>query len=150
MAVWVRKAVTTQQIYDYLAAVGLASKVRDSLANRRMRKEMHNGLKASFATLTVVVLSLLFNQATADPELGVGTPDEIRIGSVMPYTGPLAAFASIGRTEAAYFQMTNDRGGINGHKLRLISYDDSSDPMRAYDQTRKLVENDNVLLIFGS
>jgi branched-chain amino acid transport system substrate-binding protein len=80
----------------------------------------------------VVILSLLFNRATADPELGVGTPDEIRIGSVMPYTGPLAAFASIGRTEAAYFQMINERGGINGHKLRLISYDDGSDPTRAY------------------
>jgi branched-chain amino acid transport system substrate-binding protein len=115
-----------------------------------MSKEMHIGLKASVATSAAVILSLLFNRATADPELGIGTPDEIRIGSVMPYTGPLAAFASIGRTEAAYFQMINERGGINGHKLRLISYDDGSDPMRAYDQTRKLVEKDNVLLIFGS
>ena len=105
-----------------------------------MRKEMHIGLKASAAMSAVVILSLLFNRATADPELDVGTPDEIRIGSVMPYTGPLAAFASIGRTEAAYFQMINERGGINGHKLRLISYDDGSDPMRAYDQTRKLTD----------
>lgn len=63
------------------------------------------GVKAPrrVATSAVVILSLLFNRATADPELGVGTPDEFRIGSVMPYTGPLAPFASIGRTEAAYF-----------------------------------------------
>jgi len=76
--------------------------------------------------------------------------DEIRIGSVMPYTGPLAAFSSIGRAEAAYFEMVNDHGGIGGRKVKLISYDDSSDPATAIEHTRKLVEEDQVLLIFGS
>jgi ABC-type branched-subunit amino acid transport system substrate-binding protein len=78
------------------------------------------------------------------------TDTEIRIGNVMPYTGPLAAFSTIGRTEAAYFDMINERGGINGRKLKFISYDDSSDPTTALEQTRKLVETDKVVLIFGS
>ena len=68
----------------------------------------------------------------------------------MPYTGPLAAFGAIGRAEAAYFDMVNDKGGINGRKVKFISYDDSSNPATAAQQTRKLVETDKVLLMFGS
>ena len=75
---------------------------------------------------------------------------EIRIGNIMPYTGPLAAFGAIGRAEAAYFDMVNANGGINGRKIRLISYDDSSNPATAVEQTRQLVETDKVLLMFGS
>ncbi len=75
---------------------------------------------------------------------------EIRIGNLMPYTGSLAEFSAIGKAEAAYFDMINDRGGINGRKVRLISYDDNSDPTVALDLTRGLVERDNVLLMFGS
>jgi branched-chain amino acid transport system substrate-binding protein len=75
---------------------------------------------------------------------------EIRIGNVMPYTGSLAAFGAIGRAEAAYFDMVNDNGGINGRKIRFISYDDSSDPGTAAEQTQKLIETDKVLLMFGS
>ena len=74
----------------------------------------------------------------------------IRIGNLMPYTGPLAEFSAIGKAEAAYFDMINDRGGINGRKLRFISHDDNSDPTVALDLTRGLVERDNVLLMFGS
>jgi branched-chain amino acid transport system substrate-binding protein len=75
---------------------------------------------------------------------------EIRIGNIMPYTGPLAAFGAIGRAEAAYFDMVNDSGGINGRKVKFISYDDSSNPATAVEQTQKLVETDKVLLMFGS
>jgi len=75
---------------------------------------------------------------------------DIRIGNLMPYTGPLAEFSAIGKAEAAYFDMINDRGGINGRKVRFISYDDNSDPTVALDLTRGLVERDNVLLMFGS
>ena len=78
------------------------------------------------------------------------TDDEIRIGNLMPYTGPLSAFGAIGKAEAAYFDMINERGGINGRKVRFISYDDKSDPSSALDLTRGLVERDNVLLMFGS
>ena len=62
---------------------------------------------------------------------------EIRIGNIMPYTGLLAAFATIGKAEAAYFDMVNDNGGINGRKVRFISYDDSSDPATAMELTRQ-------------
>jgi branched-chain amino acid transport system substrate-binding protein len=75
---------------------------------------------------------------------------EIRIGNIMPYTGPLSAFGAIGRAEAAYFDMINDNGGINGRKVRFISYDDSSNPATAVELTQKLVETDKVLLMFGS
>src|SRR5690348_11636002 len=63
----------------------------------------------------------------AAPTGSDATPDEIRIGNVMPYTGALAAFGSIGRTESAYFDMLNAHGGINGHKIKFISDDSSSD-----------------------
>jgi branched-chain amino acid transport system substrate-binding protein len=68
----------------------------------------------------------------------------------MPYTGALAAYAAIGKAEAAYFDMINDRGGIDGRKVRFISNDDNSDPKTTLDLTRGLVERDNVLLMFGS
>ena len=67
--------------------------------------------------------------AAVQPAQAAGVTDtEIRIGNIMPYTGPLAAFASIGRAEAAYFDMINERGGINGRKIKFISRDDSSNP----------------------
>jgi len=68
----------------------------------------------------------------------------------MPYTGNLAEFGAIGKAEAAYFDMINARGGINGRKIRFISRDDNSDPTVALDLTRGLVERDNVHLMFGS
>jgi branched-chain amino acid transport system substrate-binding protein len=68
----------------------------------------------------------------------------------MPYTGPLAAFAAIGRAEAAYFDMVSDRGGINGRRIRFISRDDSSSPKMAVEHTHQLVEQENVLLMFSS
>jgi branched-chain amino acid transport system substrate-binding protein len=99
----------------------------------------------------VAVLALFSGAAFADQTLDAAATDtEIRIGNVMPYTGPLAAFSTIGRTEAAYFDMINERGGINGRKIKFTSYDDSSDPATALEQTKKLIEADKVLLIFGS
>jgi len=83
----------------------------------------------------------------SDPSAG---DDEIRIGNLMPYTGRLAEFAPIGKAEAAYFEMINERGGVNGRKVRFISQDDNSDPTVALDLTRGLVERQNVLLMFGS
>jgi branched-chain amino acid transport system substrate-binding protein len=78
------------------------------------------------------------------------TDSEILIGNVTPYTGDLAAFGSIGKTEAAYFDMINERGGINGRKIKFLSYDDSSDPEMASTQLRKLADDDKVLFMFGS
>jgi branched-chain amino acid transport system substrate-binding protein len=78
------------------------------------------------------------------------TDSEILIGNVTPYTGDLAAFGSIGKTEAAYFDMINERGGINGRKVKFLSYDDSSDPEMAAEQLHKLADDDKVLFMFGS
>jgi branched-chain amino acid transport system substrate-binding protein len=102
---------------------------------------------AAFAAAVLMWPALTGAQQASQPAAG---DDEIRIGNVMPYTGPLAAFATIGRAEAAYFDMVNDNGGINGRKVRFISYDDSSDPVSATERTRQLVEMDKVLLMFGS
>src|ERR1035437_2302243 len=65
---------------------------------------------------------------------------EIKIGNIMPYSGPASAYSLIGRTEEAYFRKINDEGGINGRKITFISYDDSFSPPKAVEQARKLVE----------
>jgi branched-chain amino acid transport system substrate-binding protein len=78
------------------------------------------------------------------------TDTEIRIGNLMPYSGQLEIFGAIGKAQAAYFEMINERGGVNGRKIRFMSYDDLSDPANALDLARILVEIDNVLLMFGS
>ena len=77
------------------------------------------------------------------------TDNEIRIGNIMPYSGPASAYSSIGRVQEAYFRKINDEGGISGRKLKFISYDDGYRPPKAVEQARKLVENDDVLLVFS-
>src|SRR5262245_6138437 len=75
---------------------------------------------------------------------------EIRIGNLMPYTGALAAFATIGRVQGAYFDMINERGGVNGRKIKFISVDDSARSREAVERTQELVEQDKILFMFGS
>ena len=90
-------------------------------------------------------------QASAEKQYGPGVSDrEILIGQTMPYSGPLSAFGTLGRAQAAYFAMLNERGGINGRKIKLISLDDGYSPPRTVEQTRKLVESEQVLLLFSS
>ncbi len=74
---------------------------------------------------------------------------EIKVGNIMPYSGPASSYASIGKSEAAYFRMLNDQGGINGRKINFISYDDAYSPPKTVEQARKLVESDEVLLLFN-
>src|SRR6201996_7739793 len=94
-------------------------------------------------------LCLGTNPAAAEKKYDPGATDrEIKIGNIMPYSGPLSAYALIGRTEAAFFKMINDQGGINGRKINFISYDDAFSPPKTVEQARKLVEDDEVLLIF--
>ena len=89
--------------------------------------------------------------ATAEKKYDPGASDtEIKIGNIMPYSGPLSAYALIGRTQAAFFKKLNDEGGINGRKINFISYDDAFSPPKTVEQARKLVESDEVLLIFQS
>jgi branched-chain amino acid transport system substrate-binding protein len=87
--------------------------------------------------------------ARADDAPGV-TESEIKIGQTMPYSGPLSTYAVIGKTDAAYFAMINESGGVNGRKIRLISLDDEYDPAKTFEQTRRLVEHEGVAFIFNS
>src|SRR6202158_3767599 len=78
------------------------------------------------------------------------TATEIKLGQTMPYSGPVSAFGALGKGEVAYFRMLNERGGINGRKINLISLDDGHAPPKTVEQTRRLVESDEVALIFSS
>jgi ABC-type branched-subunit amino acid transport system substrate-binding protein len=75
---------------------------------------------------------------------------ELILGQTMPYSGPASALSAVGKVQTRYFQMINERGGINGHKIKLISLDDGYSPPKAVEQTRRLVENDEAVAIFGS
>jgi branched-chain amino acid transport system substrate-binding protein len=89
--------------------------------------------------------------AAAQKKYDVGATDtEIKIGQTMPYSGPASAYATIGRAEAAYFQMINEQGGVNGRRINLLSLDDGYSPPKTVEQIRRLVEQDQVLLIFQS
>jgi branched-chain amino acid transport system substrate-binding protein len=91
------------------------------------------------------------NAALAQKKYDTGVTDtEIKIGNIMPYSGPASAYGVIGKTEAAYFNKINAEGGVNGRKINFISYDDAYSPPKAVEQARKLVESDGVLLIFNS
>src|SRR5450631_2392475 len=95
--------------------------------------------------------ALTATAASAEKKYDPGASDtEIRIGNIMPYSGPASSYGVIGKTEAAYFNMINAEGGINGRKINFISYDDAYSPPKAIEQARKLVESDEVLLIFQS
>ncbi len=76
--------------------------------------------------------------------------EEIRIGQTLPYSGPVSGFGIIGKAEEAYFEKINAEGGLNGRKIKFISLDDAYSPPKTVEQTRKLVEQDDVLLMFGS
>jgi len=107
---------------------------------------LRSTLVVGFATLLLTALP-----AGAQKKYDVGATDtEIKIGQTMPYSGPASAYGTIGRAEVAYFQMINDQGGINGRKINLISLDDGYSPPKAVEQTRRLVEQDQVLAIFQS
>src|SRR5476649_2500501 len=95
--------------------------------------------------------ALTATAASAEKKYDPGASDtEIRIGNIMPYSGPASSYGVIGKTEAAFFRMINEEGGINGRKINFISYDDAYSPPKAVEQARKLVESDEVLLIFQS
>jgi branched-chain amino acid transport system substrate-binding protein len=96
--------------------------------------------------LAIAVAGSAHAQKRYDPG---ATDTEIKIGNIMPYSGPASAYATIGKTEAAYFNKINAEGGINGRKINFISYDDGYSPPKAVEQARKLVESDEVLLIFN-
>ncbi len=100
-------------------------------------------------TAFAAAAAMIATAANAQKKYGPGASDtEIRIGNIMPYSGPASSYGVIGKTEAAYFNKINAEGGINGRKITFISYDDAYSPPKAIEQARKLVEGDEVLLIF--
>jgi branched-chain amino acid transport system substrate-binding protein len=105
---------------------------------------------------TLIYWALAASLAGAGPALaqkkydpGV-TDTEIKIGQTMPYSGPASAYGSIGKTTVGYFKMLNEQGGVNGRKINLISLDDGYSPPKTIEATRRLVEQEEVLLVFGS
>jgi branched-chain amino acid transport system substrate-binding protein len=102
------------------------------------------------SALWAAVLALASGLAFAAGQYGPGVTDtEIKIGNTMPYSGPASAYGVIGKAEAAYFNMINEQGGINGRKINFVSRDDSYSPPKTVEAVRKLVEEDQVLLIFN-
>jgi ABC-type branched-subunit amino acid transport system substrate-binding protein len=106
---------------------------------------------AAAFSAALIVLATASSAAFAQKKYDTGASDtEIKIGNIMPYSGPASAYGVIGKTEAAYFKMINEQGGINGRKINFISYDDAYSPPKTVEQARKLVESDEVLFIFNS
>jgi branched-chain amino acid transport system substrate-binding protein len=104
---------------------------------------------AAFAT-AFIAFAALSGSALAQKKYDTGATDtEIKIGNIMPYSGPASAYGVIGKTEAAYFNKINAEGGIKGRKITFVSYDDGYSPPKAVEQARKLVESDEVLLVFN-
>src|SRR5215211_5276960 len=107
-------------------------------------------LRTAALSAAVLVFAAMGGSALAQKKYDTGASDtEIKIGNIMPYSGPASAYGVIGKTEEAYFKKINAEGGINGRKINFISYDDGYSPPKAVEQARKLVESDEVLVVFN-
>jgi branched-chain amino acid transport system substrate-binding protein len=105
---------------------------------------------AAFST-AFILLAATGSSALAQKKYDIGATDtEIKIGNIMPYSGAASAYGVIGKTEEAYFRKINAEGGINGRKINFVTYDDAYTPPKTVEQARRLVESDEVLLIFNS
>jgi branched-chain amino acid transport system substrate-binding protein len=111
---------------------------------------MLSTLRIAAAAAAVTAFAATTTTAFAQKKYDTGATDtEIKVGHIVPYSGPASAYGVIGKSEAAYFKMINDQGGINGRKVNFISYDDAYSPPKAVEQVRKLVESDEVLFVFN-
>jgi branched-chain amino acid transport system substrate-binding protein len=113
---------------------------------------MTTKLRSQLATLAAAAFTVtaMGGTALAQKKYDTGATDtEIKIGNIMPYSGPASAYGVIGKTIDAYFKKVNAEGGINGRKINFVSYDDGYSPPKAVEQVRKLVESDEVLLVFN-
>jgi branched-chain amino acid transport system substrate-binding protein len=110
-----------------------------------------NQLRLGAFAATLALLAASSSPSFAQKKYDTGATDtEIKIGNIMPYSGPASAYGVIGKTEEAYFRKINAEGGINGRKINFVSYDDAYSPPKTVEQARKLVESDEVLLVFNS
>jgi ABC-type branched-subunit amino acid transport system substrate-binding protein len=129
----------------------LPFKKHDAFTEIREIKMPAMQLRVGAFSAALAVLAATSSGALAQKKYDTGATDtEIKIGNIMPYSGPASAYGTIGRTEAAYFKKINAAGGINGRKINFISYDDAYSPPKAVEQARKLVESDEVLFIFNA
>src|SRR5215207_7245957 len=113
---------------------------------------MAMNLRSYLATLSAATLAVavMGGTALAQKQYDTGATDtEIKIGHTNPYSGPASSYGVIGKTIEAYFKKINAEGGVNGRKITFISYDDGYSPPKAVEQVRKLVESDEVLLVFN-
>ena len=109
-----------------------------------------NQLRLGALSAAVAMLAVTSSGALAQKKYDTGATDtEIKIGNIMPYSGPASAYGVIGKTEEAYFKKINAEGGINGRKINFVSYDDAYSPPKTVEQARKLVESDEVLFVFN-
>src|SRR5205809_6478438 len=107
-------------------------------------------LRIAVFSTAVVAFAATAGSALAQKKYGPGASDtEIKIGNTNPYSGPASAYGVIGKTIEAYFKKINAEGGVNGRKITFISYDDGYSPPKTVEQVRKLVESDEVLLVFN-
>src|SRR6195952_4765258 len=107
-------------------------------------------LRLGAVSVALALLAATSSPSFAQKKYDIGATDtEIKIGNIMPYSGPASAYGVIGSTEAAYFKKINAEGGINGRKINFISYDDAYSPPKTVEQARKLVESDEVLFVFN-
>jgi branched-chain amino acid transport system substrate-binding protein len=119
-----------------------------SMTNKKLSVLASRLMTAAAATAFTVLAT---QGALAQKKYDTGATDaEIKIGNVEAYSGPASAYGMIGKTEDAYFKMVNDAGGVNGRKINFISYDDGYSPPKTVEQVRKLIESDEVLLIFNA
>ena len=108
-------------------------------------------LRIAVFSTAVIAFAATAGSALAQKKYDTGATDtEIKIGNIMPYSGPASAYGVIGKTEEAYFKKINAEGGINGRKINFVTYDDGYSPPKAVEQARKLVESDEALLVFNS
>src|SRR4030095_7862840 len=136
----------------------MQTRSREALPIKNMRstetRETHMPaiqLRLGAFSAAIAVLAVTSSGALAQKKYDTGATDtEIKIGNIMPYSGPASAYGVIGKTEQAYFNKINAEGGINGRKINFVSYDDGYSPPKTVEQARKLVESDEVLFIFNS
>jgi len=115
-----------------------------------MHRDAHEST-AKLITCAFLTLLLIAGPAGAQKQYGPGVTDtEIKIGQTHPYSGPVSALGTMGKTQLAYFEKVNAEGGINGRKVKLLSLDDGYSPPRTVEQVRKLVEQEEVLLLFST
>ena len=108
-------------------------------------------LRLGALSAALALLAVTSTPSAAQKKYDIGATDtEIKIGNIMPYSGPASAYGVIGKTEEAYFKKINAEGGINGRKINFVSYDDAYSPPKTVEQARKLVESDEVLFVFNS